>query len=237
MQLSKQQLFSALFLAIVSLAILMMAVPRFIASLYVLYPESVISHPSDNIPAEAYTQSLKALDSALAWDDNPDYWQAKSVCHFALVNYPNTPLVQQYLHFIEARKAMVLGLSLSPVDASAWFKLAFANKTLQQPASAVTDALRLSVYAARVEPELTLQRWVLAYTYWDYLTIEDKSLWLKQVPIAWQYMPKKLVSFVIENPSAKSLVESALINNVDGLNSFNETYDNAIKKFISTPNH
>ena len=232
----------ALILLILCLGILWLAVPRFVASLYALYPESVLKQEQDHVPAEVYQKSLTALDKALAWDDNPEYWQDKSLCYLALVNFENNSVEQEQLQLSAAQLAIKKGLGISPVDAFSWYRLALVYKRLNFNDADVTDALRLSLYAGRVEPELALRRLMLAYPYQAVLSAEEQAQWLKQVAIEWQFTPKwqlpiNLVSFVIENPSAKAWVESAFMYDDEQLNLFKQAYDRAIKKSISATVH
>jgi tetratricopeptide (TPR) repeat protein len=228
----KQQRLLAALLALLCLALLVLAVPRFMASLYALYPESVLSQTQAHLPAETYLKSIKALDDALTWDNNPEYWQAKGICYLALFNFPDQSLIQQHLLLLDARLAITNGLSGSPIDAFAWFRLAVINKMLK--VEAVSDDLRLSLYAGSVEPEILMSRLTLAYSISSVLGSAESALWIKQVNIAWQLTPTKLVAFVVENPFAKAWVETAFIYDIEHLNQFNKAYESAIKKAIST---
>jgi len=236
----KHQLLLAVLLGLLSVGLLVLAVPRFVASLYALYPESVLSQTQAHLQAEAYQNSIKALDNALAWDNNPEYWQAKGLCYLALVKTPKTSIVERRLLLVDAKSAISNGLGGSPVDAFAWYRLALVNKMLGLE---VVEALRLSLYAGRVEPTLVMPRLMLAYPYLSFFSAEEQAQWLKQVAIAWQFtqtwnfQPINLVSFVIENPSAKTWVESAFVNDVEQLNQFKYFYESAIKKTISAPVH
>ncbi len=231
----KLQSLSAVILGLLCLAVLILAVPRFVASLYALYPESVLSQMPAHLPTDTYLNSIKALDDALTWDDNPEYWQAKGLCFLALLNFSNTSVVQRRLWLIDAKLAISKGLSGSPVDAFAWFRLAVVNKMLN--VDAISEDLRLSLYAGRVEPELLMHRLELAYFSSLVLGSDESGLWLKQVNLAWQLTPTKLVAFVIENPYAQEWVESAFVYDVEQLKHFNQAYDNATKKSITTRTH
>jgi len=228
----KQQVLLAVLLGMLCLGVLVLAVPRFVASLYALYPESVLSQPPTHLLTHAYLKSIRALDNALAWDDNPEYWQAKGICYLALFNFPDQSFIQQHLLLVDARLAIMNGLSSSPIDAFAWFRLAVINKMLGLP---INESLSLSLYAGRVESELIMQRLILIYPFTADLNAEEQTLWLKQVSLAWQLTPAKLVSFVIENPYAKAWVESAFVNDAELLNQFNQAYESATKTSITVP--
>ncbi len=228
----KQQVFFAWLLSLLCIGLLVLSIPRFVASLYALYPESVLSQHQYNLPAEIYLNSIKALDDALVWDDNPEYWQAKSLCYLALLNSPSTSNIEKRLLLIQARQSIMSGLAGSPIDEFAWFRLAVINNTL---GFQVNDALRLSLYSAPVEPELIMQRLQLAYSYEADLSAEERALWLKQVKIAWKLKPKELVSFVIENPTAKAWFETGFYNDAEQLDQFRQTYDKATQKIIAAP--
>jgi hypothetical protein len=214
------------------LGLLVLAVPRFVASLYALYPESVLSQPPTHLLTHAYLKSISALDNALAWDDNPEYWQSKGICYLALFNFPDQSFIQQRTLLLDAQLAIMNGLSGSPIDAFAWFRLAVINKMLGLQ---INESLNLSLYAGRVEPQLIMQRLMLTYPHTVELNTEEQTLWLKQVTLAWQLSPTKLLSFVIENPYAKAWVESAFVNDTEHLNQFNQAYESATKTSITVP--
>ncbi len=237
MKVHQQSRFSAVFLGLFSLGILVFAVPRFVASIYALYPESVLTHQQSTIPVEDYLTSIRDLDAALAWDNNPDYLQAKALCNLALVNSPAIPITQKYLQLFEARQMIIKGLKVSPIDGFAWYRFALVDKPLGHPVSEVAEALRLSLYSARVEPDLVMQRLTLAFSYLNELRIEDQALWLKEVPLAWKYAPNKLVAFVIQNPKAKSWVQIAFVYDIEHLDQFERAYEKAIKNIIPAPTH
>ena len=228
----KQQVLLAVVLGMLCLGLLVLAVPRFVASLYALYPESVLSQTPALMPTEAYQNSIKALDNALAWDDNPEYWQSKGICYLALFNFPDQSFIQQRTLLLDAQLAIMNGLSGSPIDAFAWFRLAVINKMLGLQ---INESLNLSLYAGRVEPQLIMQRLMLTYPHTVELNAEEQTLWLKQVTLAWQLSPTKLLSFVIENPYAKAWVESAFVNDTEHLNQFNQAYESATKTSITVP--
>lgn len=230
----KQQWLLAALLALLSLAILVLAVPRFVASLYALYPESVLNQTQAHLPAEAYLKSIMALDHALAWDNNPEYWQAKGICSLALFNFPDQSINQQQLLLLDARLAITNGLSGSPIDTYSWFRLAVINKILGLQ---VKELLSLSLYTGHVEPKLVMQRLIEAYPYSAGFSHEEQALWLKQVTLAWQLTPVKLVAFVIENSQSKVWIESAFGYDVEQLNQFKRAYDSANKKTISGSVH
>ena len=234
---AKHRILSAVLVGVFSIGSLALAVPRFIASVYALYPESVLPHIDEKLPADTYIKSVNYLNNALRWDNNPDYWQALALFKLALVSIPNTPFVQQFTLLSEAKDAIKLGLKGSPIDGIAWFRYAVVCKSLGQPASPITESLRLSLYAARVEPDLVMPRLRMAYYYMDLLNSEEQILWLKQVPVALQFNPLELVSFVIDTPKSMSWVESAFGNDVAQLTKFKQLYDKALKKPISTKLH
>ena len=71
---------------IICSALLLLAVPRFIASLYALYPEAAFNQTQEKLPPKAYQKSISDLNRALSWYQNPEYWQLQGIMYLELVN-------------------------------------------------------------------------------------------------------------------------------------------------------
>jgi len=217
--------------AVVCCGILMLAVPRFIASLYALYPEAAFKQTQQKLPQEIYENSIADLNLALAWYKNPEYWQKQAFFYLNLLNaVPAPPLEKKQEILKQAQASIIQGLKLSPVDPYAWFRLAAVDKLLNAPSPQIINALRLSIYAGRVEPELLMSRLSLGYEYYNEFNEEMQALWKKQIPVAWTFQPAQLVEFAALHPEAKHLVEQALVHSPDDLKKFSDDLEILLQK-------
>lgn len=217
--------------------LLILSVPRFIASLYALYPEATINQLSDNLPAEIYRKSIIQLERALIWDNNPEYWQNKALLHLALSGDGSLSKTDQQLALIDALQAIIRGLQESPVDPYAWYRLAIVESKLNMPASAINSLLQMSIFAGRVEPELVMPRLILGMSFYNSAAPELREMWLKQFVLAWQFQPKQFVKFVVENPGIKALVDAAFLYDADQSSKFNHAFEKTVKQSFYKKNN
>lgn len=215
------------------LCLLVLSVPRLIGSLYALYPQATLNQSkSQQLSVDIYSKSIDYLDKALFWDNNPEYWQNKSLLYFALSNDLTISSQQRQIALLNAEQAVSNGLQLSPIDPYSWYRLGTIKIILGSSVNSINDALRLSLYSGRVEPDLIMPRLIMGLAYFNQADQELQSLLIKQIPLAWQFKPNLLVNFVLQNPSIKPLVDSAFMFDDDKLIKFNNSFEKAIKKNI-----
>ena len=218
---------------VVCCGLLMLAVPRYVASLYALYPEAAFKQTQEAIPPEIYEKSINDLNQALSWYQNPDYWQLKGFFYVALYNaLPLQPLAKKQALLEQAQAAIIKGLTLSPVEPYSWFRLAAVDSLLNLPRQKIINALRLSFYAGRVEPELLITRLAFSYDYYNDFNEDMQRLWQNQAKVAWTFKPAQLVKFVARQPEAKQLVEKAFFNSPDDWKKFSHDLEIYLQKNI-----
>lgn len=215
-------------------AMLMLAVPRFIASLYALYPEAAVkqtSESSEKLSEQVYQKCIADLTQALAWHQDSEYWQTQAFFYLALFNATaSQPSSTRQEWLKQARTSIVQGLKLSPVDPYGWFRLATVDNMLEASTTQIVEALRLSFYAGRVEPDLSMARLRFAYDYYPDFDVEMRQIWLKQIPIAWAFQAEPLIDFVVSRPTLKPLVEAAFINSPDEWLKFSQALEKHTQK-------
>lgn len=220
--------------AIVCVLLLALAIPRFIASLYALYPAAVFEQFKQSkqmLPGDVYEKSSAHLKKARAWFETGEYWQIQAflqLLHLRSVHLL-TPEKRQWL-IRQARAAVMQGLSLSPVDPYAWFRLAVVEQMLGAKPQAQIEALRLSLYAGRVEPDLLMPRLSFAYRYYNHSDDEMRRLLQGQVRLAWLLHPKELVAFAAGQPEALFWVKDALFYSPDDWERFSRNLESYIQK-------
>lgn len=216
---------------VVCCGLLLLAVPRLIASVYALYPQAVYEQMQENLPIDVYEKSIVDLDLALAWNKKADYWQSQAMLYLTLSNKASLSVPEKRQDLLKAAQTSIIqGLKLSPVDPYGWFRLAAVDSLLKLPSQQIINALRLSFYAGRVEPELVLPRLAFSYSYYPEFNEEMQGLWKKQLPVAWAFQPQPLVNFIVLHPEAKPLVEEALVYAPDDWKKFSLALEIILKK-------
>lgn len=211
--------------------LLILAVPRFIASLYALYPEAAFKQVEKELPPEVYEKSIADLTEALAWYKNPEYWQAQAFFYLALFNASPLQSYEERRELLrKAQAATIQGLTLSPIDPYAWFRLAVVGNMLKLPTEQIINALRLSFYAGRVEPDLLMPRLSFGYDYYNEFNEDMRTLWQKQIPVAWAFQAVPLVEFVALHLEVKPLVEEAFAYSPDDWKKFSHDLEIHLQK-------
>ena len=197
-------------------ALLILAVPRFIGSLYALYPDAVYQDSQNTLTSEIYQQGIDDLNLALSWYNNPDDWKKQSYFYLMLHKNQNFLIQSQNQTLLkQAQIAMINGLTLSPIDPYGWLQLAEIDELLKMPHQQVINDLRLSFYAGRVEPDLVISRLMFSYKYYDSFSADMQSLWQKQILIAWAVKAPQLLQFIARFPDAKAIALTAFTNSPD----------------------
>jgi hypothetical protein len=201
--------------------LLLLAVPRFISAIYAMYPQAAYNLTENILPLTVYENSISDLKSALFWHKQADYWQSLGYFYKQLVRaQPSLPEEQKLIQLKKAQTAIIEGLALSPVDPFAWYQLAIIDNRLNVNKQVIINALCLSFYAGRVEPELVIPRLLFGYNFYNDFSEEMKLLWQKQIKVAWLFKPPQVINFVLLHPEAKQLVLNAFINTPDEANQF-----------------
>ena len=196
--------------------LLALSVPRFIASIYALYPVAVYNDNQDTLTAAIYEKSIQDLNEALTWQQEPEYLKKQSYFYLKLFALETLQTkAQKKARLIQAQTAIINSLALSPIDPHGWLQLAEIDEQLNQPKQQIIEALRLSFYAGRVEPELVIPRLLLSYKYYPDFTLDMQKDWQKQVLIAWTVKAPQLLEFIALHPDAQAIALTAFDNSPD----------------------
>lgn len=220
---------------------LALAVPRFIASIYALYPEAVFDALKDGqkpLSQETYLNSDAALAQALAWFETSDYW------HMRATLYLSTPMATQadakaqwQGQLRQAREATVKGLGLSPVDPFGWLRLATIDNLLQADPRLILQSLRLSIYAGPVEPELLIRRLTLGLIHQKAWDAEMRRLLHAQIGFAWNFRKNELTNFAAAHPGIVMSIRQALGASPEDWTQFQQRFEKLIQQNTRpTPN-
>ena len=211
--------------------LLMLAIPRLMASCYDLYPETAIHQTTDKLPTNVYEKCIADLTKGLSWVQSADYWQTQAFFYQKLINTPpfQDPPKRRVL-LKNAQTAIHNGLALSPIDPFGWFNLASVDNLLAAPTPQIINALRLSFYAERVEPELVMKRLAFSYNFYADFNEDMQQQWQKQLNTAWTFTPGELIKFVVLHPETRGLVLQALVYSPDDTNKFILDLERTLKK-------
>ena len=215
------------------MALLMLSVPRLVGSLYALYPETLLEQ-NELISDDLYRKAITNLDVALSWINAPSYWQNKSFCYLALYNSPTATTEEKSFALAQAQVAMEQSLALSPINPYTWYKLASARDNLGLSIESIQSAYKLSLYSGRVDPDIMTSRLEFGLLHLKTFDAETKDLWLKQIPIAYQFQADEFVQLVISNPTLKEFVFSVFLSQNEKLTQFNHDFEIAAQQALKS---
>lgn len=198
---------------LVCCGLLILATPRLVASLYALYPETVLQETNKSFSTEIYGKCINDLNKSLAWQNNSTYLTMLSSFYVKIHNAtPATKfdLREDLLH--KAHTALTQSLAINPIAPYEWLQLAELESQLFNSKQNITNSLRMSFYTGRVEPDLTIFRIKFSYLYYSDFDDEMKNLFLRQIVVAWNLNPTELISFLKANEPARDMALIALSN-------------------------
>ncbi len=221
---------------VISCASLYLAVPRFISSLYALYPNTAYNQSETKIPLNILESCITDLTDAISWQKDSAYF--KKIGVFKLKNAELISIKLQVFRepiLREAQKAFINALTISPVDPIAWYQLAYVDSLLNEPIDKIINDLRLSYYAGRVEPDYTMDRIKLSYRYYYNLPEDMITIFNQQINLAWQFnLPwqidfNELIQFYVDNNEFKKLTDNAINLSPDENIKFHQQIDRYLK--------
>jgi len=228
--LNKNQV-SAFFGMIVCFYMISAAVPRLFSAFYMLYPEQIntqFKQEAKSVTLEQHLKSEQYTQQAISWFETGPLWQSLVLSQVRQLAFVD-PAEQTEL-MLAVHEANSYSLSLSPVEPYAWYRQAILAEKSNESVGSVINNLRLSIYAARVEPDLLLKRIVLFSKYSTALDNEAFDMFYEQIRLASVMKFYPLLKLVASNPNLLPSVRIALRNNYALLNTFLLRFEKINKK-------
>lgn len=217
-------------LLLCSLLLVAFSLPRLMAGLKMTYPNTVYQQLSTDklVANEIIVQARVDAEEALAWNQSGFTWAVIAYYLHELI-YSDEYSVEDYLELASiAELANKNSLLLSVVEPYVWYRLGLIHFIYDKQDTANVNFLKLSMYTARVEPDLLILRLTFLAHYLNSLDDELKGLMLDQIRLAWQFKKHDLLNLVITTPDLKPFVYNAL--NADDLLKFNQDFEKTIQK-------
>lgn len=227
---NKNQL-SALFGMVICFCMIYAAVPRLFSAFYMLYPEQISKQFKEDprsVTLEQHQKSERYISQAISWFETGPLWQSLVLSQVNQLDFIEVAAQDELI--LDIQQANSYSLSISPVEPYAWYRQAILAKSINIPAEQVVNNLRLSIYAARVEPDLLLNRITLFNLYQDALDPETLAMFYEQIRLAANLKFHSLVKLVSSEPSLLPAVRLALKYNFSLLNKFLLRFEKINKK-------
>jgi hypothetical protein len=186
------------------------ALSRFVAAMYLLYPEFVVSqHPpqnnASNVAANDLLTSIADTKNALSWYPSAKAWLTLAILEARLTNSSaDMAFAQQQLYLTD--QAIQHSLTLAPLEPYAWYR----RTLLGLPIQTTLKNLQMSCYAGRVEPELLVKRLRLYSFYLTNLDQEAFDSLFEQIRLAEIFYPQDLANLAHNQVNLLPIIQTAL---------------------------
>ncbi|MFK5947854.1 MAG: hypothetical protein QM500_03660 [Methylococcales bacterium] len=204
--------------------LLFLAVPRFFSSIDALYSDAVIEKISsgESTSQAIYLKAKRHLISAIDWTDSDVYWRQLSFLKFNyfISNLAEDRDVDQSI--AELRATSVIALQMMPVAPYTWSDLAVINSMYPETLNSALQAMKMSVYVDRVNPNLLKSRVLFLWKNSPILDDELHTLFKAQLLLLWQLKRYELIQVLKDNPDIESFLFDLLLNSPEDLLEFNK---------------
>lgn len=217
-QLNKNKIIAMLGM-LLCLYMIIIALPRLIAAVYLLYPARVSEQfelKYELVNLDHLVKSTEYVKKSLQWFENSSAWSALSLAKSQQLHLLESSFHEQI--YQDIYQSNTQALALSPIEPFAWYRLFFTEQKLQATPEKIINNLRLSCYAGRVEPELVLKRVKMFNQYQDLLNEEMLDILATQIRLSSLLEPRGLAQLVKQQTSLLPFVQQALQYNVNPLN-------------------
>jgi hypothetical protein len=178
-----------------ALVLLVLAMPRLVGEMNVVGARAVVAAALENRPDKQ--QNLAAQTYAKAADAIDDFGgatgDARLIAHRGLLLLRRSGMEAAQAPFLlqQAMDATIQGLVRNPGNTDAWARLAYLRARTGDRLGAA-QALRMSLLAAPVSPQLMPSRLRLGLNLLDSLNEEQRGLLSRQVRLLWVIQPNEL---------------------------------------------
>lgn len=215
---------------ILSVFLVVLAVPRVVANLMMVFPDTVFDHvqTAENPRHDTILKAIDRIEQALQWNQDNRYWFQIGSLFYELIGSDEYDDLENQEIARQAIEAYAMCLSQSPVEPDAWYLFAVSRFIINKYDKSLLDLVKNSIYTGRIVPDLMRDRLTFLSLYSEDLDDELKALAKDQVRLAWSIDPKGLVESVMEFPDLEPLVDNAL--DPEELELFREELEEAVSK-------
>lgn len=213
-----------------SVLLVVLAVPRVVANLMMVFPDTVFDHvqTAENPKHDMILKAVDRIEQALHWNQENRYWFQIGSLYYELIGSDEYDDLENQAFARRAVEAYAMCLSRSPVEPDVWYLLAVSRFIIDKYDKSLLGLVKNSIYTGRIVPDLMLDRLTFISLYSEDLDDELRALTKDQVRLAWSLDPKGLVESVMEFPDLEPMVDSAL--DEEELERFREEVEKAVSK-------
>jgi hypothetical protein len=189
----------ALFFLAAALILTALAVPRFNASLWELWPDAFLdSLPAGTVGNIKQLQAIKLeLEAAINISATARALENLGVVNTKLAEASESETAFRHKVLLQAEQALQASLTYSCANPYAWFELAQVRMGLGRKDEDIVRAVAMSMLTGRAESSLYLQRLNLALKYYQAADDETRSLIAQQLRLSWKLKRNEVLKLVL----------------------------------------
>jgi len=181
--------------ALIALAVLVLAGPRFQASLRYLPVERAIKqyYKSGEIPADRLPVLIRFAGEAISHQDHYRYHDGLSTLHVLRAMDYQTPALERRDEYVAAMIEAEQSLQSAPANPATWMRLASVRWILHEEPETIVDAWKMSIFTGRMHAALFGKRAEMGLAHYEYLDEEGQGMLRDQLQLAWRLRPQELM--------------------------------------------
>lgn len=201
---------------LLSLVVLMLSWPRFLASFRFLPVDIAIQRyfEDQQIPTDRLPALVDFAEQAIDLHDYYRFHEGLSRLHYLRALDPYTPALERRPAYRQSEAEAVVALSQAPAQSATWLRVAVIRWILHDEPEDVIRPWTMSIYTGRTNFPLFEQRVELGLAYHDLLDEEQRSLLRDQLLLSWRARPGGLIE-VLYRRDRNLAITSELIAGTD----------------------
>jgi hypothetical protein len=184
--------------ALVALAVLGLAWPRFQASFRYLPVERAIKQykMTGEIPTDRLPVLIRYASEAIAHQEHYRFHDGLSTLHVLRAMDYKTPALERRGAYVSSMNEAEMSLLQAPANPVTWLRLASVRWILHEEPETIVDAWKMSVFTGRIHTAVFANRMEIGLAWYGYLDEEGKAMLHDQLLLAWRLRPSQLMQVV-----------------------------------------
>ena len=187
-----------LLIALLSLSLLVLSWPRFLAAFRYLPVEHALNqyYADSEIPSDRLPILIRFAGEAIDIHDHHRYRDGLSRLHHLRALDVNTPARERREAWRSAEAEAMNSLRLAPAQSALWLQLATIRWVLHDEPGTIVEPWKMSVYTGRTHSSLYLRRIEIGLAHLEDLDTEGVAMLRSQLRLAWTARPGALANLL-----------------------------------------
>ena len=202
-------------IGLLSLAVLLLAWPRFQASFRYIPVELAIKQyqQDQQIPTERLPVLIRFADRAIELNNHYRFHDGLSQLHLWRALDPYTRALERRPAYRMGESEAMISLQLAPSQPAAWLRLATVRWVLRDEPETIVQPWKMSIFTGRTNASLLKRRVEIGLAFFGELDSEGSSMLRDQLLLAWRIRSGALVPVLAGRDPELATVRALLADN------------------------